>query len=262
MDGLLPVLGVALVAGLASPLGGFIATRIRPSSLFLSLAVGVAAGVLLGTFAFELVPSALERAPLALVAVCFAVGFALVYGLDLLVNHGALAGPEADQKPAVDAKQKRHNKGARKVTVIGAATSSEELIEGLAIGVSAAADMRVALIVGLAIVLDNISEGLSLGAIDAASGEEGAARKTLLWTSLIGVSLFVSAMVGWFLLKGLPEPVLGSLLGLGAGAMFYLTIGSLLPEAESHQFQQSAAIAIGLGFVLVMVLSNLETGAG
>jgi ZIP family zinc transporter len=44
--------------------------------------------------------------------------------------------------------------------------------------------------------------------------------------------------------------------------MFYLTIGSLLPEAESHQFQQSAAIAIGLGFVLVMVLSNLETGAG
>ena len=262
MDGLLPVFGVALAAGLASPLGGFLATRIRPSSLFLSLAVGLVAGVLLGTFAFELVPSALERAPLLLVAICFAVGFALVYVLDLVVNHGALAGPEADQKTQVEAKQKRHSKGARKVTVIGAATSAEELIEGLAIGVSAAADLRVALIVGLAIVIDNISEGLSLGALDAATGEEGAARKTMLWTSLIGLSLFASAMLGWFLLKDLPDPVLGSLLAIGAGAMFYLTVGSLLPEAESHQFQQSAAIAIGLGFLVVMILSNLEAGAG
>ena len=262
MDGLLPVFGVALAAGLASPLGGFLATRIRPSSLFLSLAVGLAAGVLLGTFAFELVPSALERAPLPLVAICFAVGFALVYVLDLVVNHGALAGPEADQKAQVEAKQKRHSKGARKVTVIGAATSAEELIEGLAIGVSAAADLRVALIVGLAIVIDNISEGLSLGALDAATGQEGAARKTMLWTSLIGLSLFASAMLGWFLLKDLPDPILGSLLAIGAGAMFYLTVGSLLPEAESHHVQQSAAIAIGLGFLVVMILSNLEAGAG
>ena len=39
--------------------------------------------------------------------------------------------------------------------------------------------------------------------------------------------------------------------------MFYLTVTDLVPEAEAHHFQQSAALAIGAGFLLIMVLSEL-----
>ncbi len=80
----------------------------------------------------------------------------------------------------------------------------------------------------------------------------------MVWTGTIGAALFASAMAGWFLLRGLPDEVLGSLLALGAGAMFYLTVSDLLPEAESHHFQQSAAIATAIGFLTVMVLSHLS----
>lgn len=75
--------------------------------------------------------------------------------------------------------------------------------------------------------------------------------------SLIGLSLFVPAVAGWFLLKGLSEEILGFLIAMGAGGMFYLTIADLVPRAESHQSQQSSAIANALGCLLMMALAEL-----
>ena len=40
--------------------------------------------------------------------------------------------------------------------------------------------------------------------------------------------------MGWFLLRGLPEPVLGCLFAVGADGMFYLTITDLMPQAEER----------------------------
>ena len=57
----------------------------------------------------------------------------------------------------------------------------------------------------------------------------------MAWTWVIGGALFVSAMAGALLLRGLPDVVLGVLLAAGAGGMFYLTIPDLVPEAEAHQ---------------------------
>lgn len=68
----------------------------------------------------------------------------------------------------------------------------------------------------------------------------------------------MSAVAGWFLLKGLVQPVTGFLFATGAGGMFYLTITDLVPEAESHQSQQSSAIANAAGFLLVMVLAQMS----
>jgi zinc transporter, ZIP family len=70
------IFGIALLAALASPLGGLLAIWLRPSSLLLSLSVGLAGGVLLGTFAFEMIPKALEMVAIPWVVAGFAVGFA------------------------------------------------------------------------------------------------------------------------------------------------------------------------------------------
>ena len=110
---------------------------------------------------------------------------------------------------------------------------------------------------GLAIVVDNISEAMSIEELITSEGQGKAKGRILFWTSLIGVSLFSSAMLGWFLLRDIPEGVQGLLFAIGAGGMFYLTITDLVPEAESHQYQQSAALAVGAGFLLIMVLSEL-----
>jgi ZIP family zinc transporter len=63
-------------------------------------------------------------------------------------------------------------------------------------------------------------------------------------------------MAGWFFFRGLPESVLGFLFAAGGGGMFYLTVTDLLPEAEERHYQQSAALAVGAGFMTIFVLGH------
>ncbi|KKB12920.1 zinc/iron permease [Devosia geojensis] len=258
MGDFLIIAGIAAAAALASPLGGWIALKTRPNSLMLSIVVGLAGGVLIGTFAFEMMPEALARLPVAIVVVSFAVGFGLVYALDLYLHRGKVAGPEAEENGKVERFHKRHRPRGSIVTVIGSATASEEIIEGITLGAGAAVNTSTAIVIGIALIVDNISEAMSLGALALDGKEEKPKKATMWWTSTVGVSLFVSAMAGWFILRGLPQWAIGALLALGAGAMFNLTIADMIPEADSHQYQRSSAIATAGGFLVAMVLANLQ----
>ena len=254
------VLGIALAAALASPVGGLISLWLKPTTLFMSLALGFASGVLLATISFEMVPRALEMSSLLSTISGFTGGFLAVYGLDLFINRGKLVGEKAEQKQAVERFHRHHRPRGDQVTVLAGGTSAEELIEGLSIGIGAAIEPGLGLIVGAAIVIDNIAEALSIGELIRDQGHDKDRRpvwRVLKWTGLIGISLLSSALIGWFALKGLPQPVLGFLFALGGGGMFYLTVTDLVPEAEERHYQQSAAVAIGAGFMAIFALSHL-----
>lgn len=133
------------------------------------------------------------------------------------------------------------------------------MIEGLSIGVGAAIQPGLGVLIALAIVVDNLSEALSIGEIirsERSALDRGQVRRILGWTSLIGAALLGSALAGWFFLRGLSLPALGFLFGAGAGGMFYLTVTDLVPEGEERQYQQSAALSMGVGFMLVFVLAR------
>lgn len=252
------LLAVALAGALASPLGGVIALCKRPTTLALSIAMGFAAGALLGAFAFEMLPRAARIASLPVAVGGFVLGFAFVYALDLFVNRGASAGEKAAQRGWVMSVRRRRHVRGDEVTVLAGGTSAEELIEGATIGVSAAIGDSLGLIVALSIVIDNVSEALSIGDLIREKGGDRQARRILGWTSLIGVALFGSALAGWFFLRELSQTALGLLVAAGAGAMFYLTVAELVPESESHQFEQSSAVAAAAGLLVIFTLSQLS----
>jgi ZIP family zinc transporter len=255
----LTIIAVAGVAAVASPVGGLIALWSPPTSLLMSLALGFAGGTLLGTISFEMLPNALEASTLWAALVGFVLGFLAVYGLDLFVNRGRLAGEKAEQQKDVVRFHRRHPPRGDEVTVLAGGTSAEELIEGLSIGVGAAINPGLGLMVALAIMIDNLAESLSIGELIRDKQQDKQTlpwRRTLGWTGLIGASLFASAMIGWFLLRGLPPSVLGFLFAVGGGAMFYLTMTDLVPDAEERHFQQSAALAIAAGFLTSFALSQ------
>jgi ZIP family zinc transporter len=252
------ILLIAGLAAVASPLGGLLAFWRRPSTLFTSLAVGFASGVLMAAIAFEMMPKALEQGSLPVAALGFIVGFAAVYGFDLFIHRGRLAGAQAEEYRQVAQFHRRHRPRGGEITVLAGGTSAEELIEGLSIGVGAVIQPGVGLLIALAILVDNVSEGLSIGElIRAEQTGDGRAekRRVLGWTGLIGLAVFVSALAGWLFLRDLPSAVLGFLFAVGAGGMFYLTITDLVPQAEERQYQQSGAIAAGLGFAVIFCLS-------
>jgi ZIP family zinc transporter len=204
-----------------------------------------------------MVPQALELGSLPLAVGGFLVGFGLVYGFDLFIHRGKLAGEEAEQHAQVERFYHRKRPRGGIVTVLAGGTSAEELIEGIAIGAGAVIKPGLGLLIGLAIAIDNISEGLSIGELirDEKDGKHQT-RRILGWTGLIGAALVISALIGWFLLRGLPEPAIGFMFAIGAGGMFYLTITDLVPQAEQRQYQQSGAIATGAGFLTILVLSS------
>lgn len=255
-EGFAELLAIALAGAAASPLGGAVALLKKPTSLTLSIAVGFAAGVLLGTFAFEMMPKASAAASPGLAVAGFVAGFGSIYALDLFVHRGVSAGEKADQRRWVVRQRQRWRQRGDTVAVLAGGTSAEELVEGLTIGVSAASDPRLGMIVGLAILIDNFGEALSIGELIRADGAARPARRILFWTGLIGLALFGSALAGWLLLRGLSPRILGFMLASGAGGMFYLTASDLVPEAESHHFNQSAAIATAAGFLLIFGLSS------
>jgi zinc transporter, ZIP family len=156
-------MAIAAAAALASPVGGLVAIWRKPTSLFMSIALGFAGGVLLATVAFEMLPKALEHGSLPLAVGGFAIGFTTVYGYDLFTHRGVVAGPKAEQWPKVKRLHQRYRPRGGEVTVLAGATSAEELIEGLSIGVGAAIQPELGLLVALAIFIDNFSESLSIG---------------------------------------------------------------------------------------------------
>jgi ZIP family zinc transporter len=256
---LAPIVVVAGLAALASVLGGALALVHRPSTLVMSTAFGLAGGALLGAITLEMVPKALQLGSLPLTLAGLLAGFLAVYGFDLFVHRGQLAGEHADQYRRVRRRYRRHPPLGGSALVIAAATSVEELIEGLTIGVSWAVQPGLAAITALAIALDNLSEGMSIGELireEKGGSARRARREVFLWTGTVGMALFVSAMLGWALLRGLEPSILGLLVATGAGAMFYLTLGDLLPEGLSRQYQQSTVLAAGLSFALVLALSS------
>jgi len=212
--------------------------------------------VLLGTFAFEMMPVAAAAAGKFATVGGFVTGFVIVYIFDLYINRGFMAGEGSDEWHKLSRLHRLQRARGQKVTLLAGGTAIEELIEGLSIGVGLAADPTLGVMIGAAIVLDNLVEGMSIAEIIRAERGDGVFRQILAWTGLIGLALFSSATVGWLVLRDIADGVMGTLLAIGAGGMFYLTVTDLLPRSAKTQYQQSAALAAATGFLLMFALSG------
>jgi ZIP family zinc transporter len=250
------VIAISGVAAAASVAGGLISLARPPTTLFMSLAFGFASGVLIATVTLEMIPNALELGSLGGTAAGFTIGFLAVWLFELYIDRGQTAGNRAEQRRRVAAFHRSHRPRGDRATVLAGGTSAEELIEGLAIGTGVVIDPEVGLLIGAAIAIDNISEGMSIGELVFAGGATGrpARRRILGWTALIGTSLFVSSLVGWLVLRDAGDGLVGFLLAAGAGGMLYLTVTQLVPPAEERQYEGSAALATWAGFLVMLLL--------
>lgn len=229
-----------------------------PTSLAMSLAFGLASGVLIGTVTLEMVPKAIELSSIPATAAGFAAGFAAIWLFDLFVNRWRLAGEHAAQHERVEAYHRSHRPRGDRATVLAGGTSVEELIEGLAIGTGVVIQPGVGALIAASIAVDNFSEGLSIGELIVSGRGRGlrAARRVLAWTSVIGLSVLVSALAGWLLLRNAGAAAVGVLQAVGAGGMLYLTVSALVPPSEEQQYQGSGALATGAGFLTILLLTQ------
>ena len=93
----------------------------------------------------------------------------------------------------------------------------------------------------LAVTIHNLPEGMAVGVVFA--GAE---------SSISNISL--ASAVAVLLLASLLMPILPYMLAFAAGAMFYVVVEELIPEASNGQHSNLSTIGFAVGFVLMMVL--------
>ena len=143
--------------------------------------------------------------------------------------------------------------------MLALAVTIHNLPEGMAVGVVfAGAEQGVAHLsltsafaVSLGIAIQNVPEG---AIISMPMRAEGNSRwSSFLLGSLSGVVEPLGGLAV-VLLASLLTPALPYLLAFAAGAMFYVVVEELIPEASAGRHSNLSTIGFAVGFVVMMVL--------
>ncbi|MFA5059935.1 MAG: ZIP family metal transporter [Candidatus Omnitrophota bacterium] len=127
--------------------------------------------------------------------------------------------------------------------------------EGIAIGVGfATGNFTFGLIMAIAISVHNIPEGI---AISLPLKQDGVSTARCAWYSILSsapqpIMAVPSAMIAWFF-----EPLLPIGLGFAGGAMIYLVISELIPDALREGNKSIAAWGTMLGLVGMLFISTV-----
>ena len=108
----------------------------------------------------------------------------------------------------------------------------------------------------LAVTIHNLPEGMAVGVVFAGVGSEAS---TISLTGAIAVAVGIAIQnvpegLAVLLLASLLMPVLPYMLSFAAGAMIYVVIEELIPEASGGKHSNHSTIGFAIGFVLMMVL--------
>jgi zinc transporter ZupT len=215
------VLGVfvyALLTALATGLGAIPFAFIREvSPRFLASAGAVAAGLMLGASFGLLAEGTAYGRGATLIGGLLGVGF-------IVITQRYLGHHEAGEL----AFEAARGEGARKMLLIVVVMTVHSFAEGVAVGVSFEGGTTLAMVITIAIAIHNVPEGV---AISAVLRPRGVSVARCAWWSVFSSLPQPLMAVPAFLFVEAFRVALPYGLGFAAGAMVYMVLVELLPEA-------------------------------
>lgn len=246
---LLPLLGTTLGAACVF----FMKGEMKP--IVQKVLSGFAAGVMTAASVWSLlIPSInmsedMEKFAFVPAAVGFSAGILFLLLLDVLVPHihvetGQVEGPKSHLK---------------KTTMLMLAVTLHNIPEGMAIGAvfagviyeSTAISILGAIALSIGIAVQNFPEGAIISMPLCGSGVTKA--KSFVYGMFSGAVEPVAAIIT-ILLSVYMIPMLPYLLSFAAGAMIYVVVEELIPDAVSENKSNIGTIGFAVGFLIMMVL--------
>ena len=242
---LIPLLGTTLGSGMVFILKDKINEKLQKALL------GFASGVMIAASIWSLLQPAIDSytdfKAWLIPAIGFLVGMGFLFLLDVLVPHMHI------DKQEEGLKNNRINKYFKMILAV----TIHNIPEGLAVGViiagamnnSISSEAMIALSVGIAI--QNFPEG---AIISMPLKNEGMPKwKAFLSGFLSGVVEPIAAGLA-ILLSYFVTTILPFTLAFAAGAMIYVVVEELIPEANIGKHSNLATVGLAIGFVLMMIL--------
>ena len=215
--------------------------------------LGVAAGVMIAASFWSLLAPAIELSGGSWVpaALGFLLGGAALRGIDRILPHvhPALAGAEAEGVST----------SWRRSTLLVLAVTLHNIPEGMAVGVAFGAvaagidgtSIGTAIALAIGIGLQNLPEGT---AVAMPLRREGLSRgKAFFLGQLSGVVEPIAAVLGAWLVTT-ARAVLPYALAFAAGAMIFVVVEELVPEAQAEGNGHLATAGTMVGFTIMMML--------
>ena len=246
---LIPFAGTALGSGMVFFMKKEMNGRLQ------KLLLGFASGVMIAASVWSLLIPALDMSEESggiawfPAAAGFLLGMGFLLMLDTLTPHLHFTEEKPEGMPA----------HLKKTTMLVLAVTLHNIPEGMAVGVTFAGAMTenammtltgaFALSVGIAI--QNFPEGAIISM--PLKGQGLSKKRAFIYGTLSGIVEPAAAFLT-ILLTGLVVPLLPYLLSFAAGAMIYVVVEELIPEAQTGEHSNIGTIGVAVGFTLMMIL--------
>lgn len=218
--------------------------------------LGFASGVMVAASVWSLLIPSIEMAEASMgklsfvpAAVGFVLGIFFLLAMDRVIPHLHLN----DDKPEGLPSQ------LKKTTMLVLAVTLHNIPEGMAVGVvfagmvteTSGITFAGALALAIGIAIQNFPEGAIISL--PLKSEGGSRKKAFLYGMASGVVEPIAATVT-ILLTGIITPFLPYLLAFAAGAMIYVVVEELLPEASEGEHSNVSTLGFAAGFLIMMIL--------
>ena len=216
--------------------------------------LGFASGVMIAASVWSLLIPAIDMAeasgniPWIPAVVGFLLGIGFLLLLDTVIPHLHLNSDSPEGNPS----------SLGKSFMLVLAVTLHNIPEGMAVGVvfagmisGDAITAAAAFTLAVGIAIQNFPEGAVISMPLVSSGLSK--RKSFLYGFASGVVEPISAIVTIFL-TSLITPVLPYILAFAAGAMIYVVVEELIPEAQAGKHSNIGTIGVAFGFALMMLL--------
>ena len=222
-------LAYALIASISSVIGGLLPIYTRLRNVRTNYLIGFAAGVLISTAVFEMLPEAVLESNAAIVNP-LALGFFSLYLLEKSVMIHACKETECDV----------HTSGW--IGMIG--LGLESMLDGIAIAVGYITQPALGLIIAFAVAVHELPVGFSTSVIMMRS--LFSRKNTLLALFLTSFLTVVGALIAGFF----PQEYFGEILAFAAGTFIYIGASDLLPHAhERVNWVVVASVILGAAII-------------
>lgn len=250
---LIPFIGTSLGSAMVYLMKNELSGKIQKSLSGFAAGVMVAASIWsLLIPAMDMVDQKLGKMAWIPAVVGFAVGIIFLLFLDNVVPH---------QHVDSDVAEGPKNDSLRKTTMMVLAVVIHNIPEGMAVGVTFAGvlsgntdlTMAGAMVLSLGIAIQNFPEG---AIISMPLKSQGIGKTKSFIMGVLSGAVEPVAAVLTILLSQIMIPILPYLLSFAAGAMFYVVVEELIPEAtgEGEDHSNLGVIWFSVGFSVMMIL--------